>query len=387
MYRKTFIEIDTQALKDNVRTLLATYPTYEYYFGVVKGNAYGHGYDIIPHLEDAGINYFAVSSLEEALEVRQKTQLPILCLQPVHNDEYELCSLKEITVTVTAKDQVTHISQQQFPKNLKVHLKIDSGMNRLGFKDQKEFEEAYAALKTLKKVEVEGIFSHFATSGIFDSYFDIQLQRFKQITKNVPLENFKIRHFGRSLTLPNLGKVDFCNGVRLGLVVYGLQRKPTNNKKGIMNFLRYWKRHFMAQRNGFSVEKLLTSFPELNPVMRLVSEVIEIKDVAAGDKVGYGASFAVNHKAKIAVVAIGYADGFNKRNKNGWVSIGGKRYQMVSEVNMGMLTVLVDDQVKVGDEVELIGKQIHIREVSERVGTTNYETMCALQNTLPRILK
>lgn len=386
MYRQTFIEIDTKALENNVRTLTSSYPTYNYYIGVVKGNAYGHGYGIIPNLESAGINYFAVSSLEEALEVRKRSTLPILCLQPLHTREIQTCSDNSITATISNLDLAKEVAQLDLNKNLKVHIKLDTGFHRLGFREKSELEQAITILKENKNIELEGIYSHFATTGVFDKHWDKQLEKFLELTSGIDLQQFKIIHLGRSLTIINHPKIDFCNGVRLGLVMYGLEQSPSRKTTGLLNKLKLWRRISKAKSQGVSATTTDIYLP-LHTALSLKSEVVELKKIYKSESLGYGASWSAQKGGFVAIVPIGYADGFSKRNKNGFVFINNKRFQIVGEVNMGMLTILVDETVEVGDAVELIGRNITVQEIARRTQTGTYEVMCALQNTLPRILK
>jgi alanine racemase len=385
MYRKTFLEIDTGKLKENIQTLLTNYPDYQYHIGVVKGNAYGHSYDVVPTMLSAGINFFAVSSLEEGIEVRTRTEnTPILCLQPLHLDELETCIEKNVSVTLSSFEYFQKIKDLKFEQSLKIHLKIDSGLNRLGLKVKTEIEEIVKTLKDNPNFELEGIYSHFATTGVFDTHWDLQRNNFEELTKDIDLNLFKIRHLGRSLTLLNHNKIPYCNAVRIGLLMYGYNQSPSKAKVSQVKKLKRLFSDFLKAKpsDTFTDHDL-----QFQPVLSLKSEVVEIKKVEAGDLVGYGASYQVERAGHIAIVPIGYADGFSKRNKGFEVLINHKRYKMVSEVNMGMLTVLVDNTVKVGDAVVLFGEGLPIQEVAKRTQTTIYEVMCALQTSLPRILK
>lgn len=385
MYHKTFLEIETSKIRHNVQTLLTNYPDYKYYIGVVKGNAYGHGYDVVPTMLVAGINFFAVSSLEEALEVRIRTEnTPILCLQPLHLNELTTCVEKNISVTLSSFEYFQKIKDLKFDRPLKIHLKIDSGLNRLGLKIKSEVEEIVRTLKNNPNFELEGIYSHFATTGVFDTHWDLQKNNFEELTKDIDLQLFKIRHLGRSLTLLNHNKISYCNAVRIGLLMYGYNQSPSKAK---VSQVKKFKRFFSDFLKTKPSQTFTDHDLQFHPALSLKSEVVEIKKVEAGDLVGYGASYRVERAGYIAIVPIGYADGFSKRNKGFEVLINQKRFKMVSEVNMGMLTVLVDETVKVGDVVTLFGEGLPIQEVAKRTQTTAYEVMCALQTNLPRILK
>jgi alanine racemase len=247
-----------------------------------------------------------------------------------------------------------------------------------------EIEEIVKTLKDNPNFELEGIYSHFATTGVFDTHWDLQKNNFEELTKDVDLSLFKIRHLGRSLTLLNHNKIPYCNAVRIGLLMYGYNQSPSKAKISQVKKLKRFFSDFLKTKpsSTFTDHDL-----QFQPTLSLKSEVAEIKKVEAGNLVGYGASYRVERPGYIAILPIGYADGFSKRNKGFEVLINHKRYKMVSEVNMGMLTVLVDETVKVGDVVTLFGEGLPIQEVARRTKTTIYEVMCAIQTSLPRILK
>ena len=187
MYRKTYVKIDGEKLKNNIEEIISKYDNYKYYFGVVKGNCYGHGDYSIRYLIDGGVNYLAVSSLEEAISIRKyDKKIPILCLEPISLEFIDVIFENNVTITVENIDYVKELINLK--KNVKVHIKVDSGMNRLGFKDRKELEEVFKLLKEDKNIELEGIYTHLATTGIIDVYYDRQINNFKELTKNIDLK-------------------------------------------------------------------------------------------------------------------------------------------------------------------------------------------------------
>ena len=149
MYRKTYVEVNIDNLKNNVKNIINYYNDYDYYFGVVKGNCYGHGTTyVINELIESGVNYLAVSSLEEALEARQiNKKIPILSLEPIRLEYIDICAKNTITITVHDYNYAKELINKKIDKKLKIHLKIDSGMNRLGFKEKTELNEIYEELK------------------------------------------------------------------------------------------------------------------------------------------------------------------------------------------------------------------------------------------------
>ncbi len=377
MYRKTYVEVDCDNLKYNVSNLIKHYNDYEYYIGVVKGNCYGHGFDTVKCLIESGINYLAVSSIEEALKIREiDKKIPILCLEPIHIDEVDLCIKENITIIIHSYDFYKKI--KKLNKKVKIHLKIDSGMNRLGINDKNQVKEI------VDNIEIEGIFTHFATSGMRDKYWDNQKERFEEITSLIDLSKIKIVHMGRSMTILNHPKIPYCNGVRLGLIMYGYDYLPSkrNNLRGYLSEI---KRKYLNKKRKISETNLERPF-EFKTAFTLKSEIIEIKEVKKGQHIGYGAIYEALEDIKVGIIPIGYADGYSRKNKGGFVLIKGKRYPIIDTINMGMTLVKIDDDVKLYDEVVLIGGGISLYEVANRNETTVYEVMCNINDSIPRVM-
>ena len=386
MYRKTYVEINIDNLKNNVKNMVNYYKDYKYYFGVVKGNCYGHGTTyVINELIDSGINYLAVSNLEEALEARNiNNNIPILILEPIHLEEINICIENNITITVHDYDYAKELLNLKLNNKIKIHLKIDSGMNRLGFKNKKQLNEIYNELKDNNNIEIEGIFTHFATLGINDKDWDIQLDRFKKLTADINLKEIPIVHLAKSAAFLEHPKIDFANGIRLGIAMYGYDPKPVFNTKGIKNKLRKIKRDYLRRKNN--VSETITNIPvELKSAYSMYTEILQIKDVKIGEFVGYGATYRAKENIKVAILAVGYDDGIFRKSKGRFVSINNKRYQIIGDVGMGMIAVKVDNNVKISDRVTLIGDNIPIKEVSKHVGTIIYEVMCNVGKNVPRV--
>ena len=155
---------------------------------------------IVNALKEGGINYFAVSSLEEAMELRKyNIDTPVLILEPIESEYIYDCITNNITITIENFEQIKEINDMKLAYELKIHLKIDTGMNRIGFKDSKELEKTVKVIKENEKLYLEGIYSHFATSGIIDKNWDKQLKNFEALTQNINLSEIPIVHLGRSV--------------------------------------------------------------------------------------------------------------------------------------------------------------------------------------------
>lgn len=386
MYRKTYVEVNIDNLKNNIKNIISYYNNYDYYFGVVKGNCYGHGTTyVINELIESGVNYLAVSSLEEALEARQiNKKIPILSLEPIRLEYIDICIKNNITITIHDYNYAKELLNKEIDKKIKIHLKVDSGMNRIGFKDKNELKEIYEELKSKENIEIEGIFTHFATLGINDKEWDNQLEKFKEITSEINLKEIPIVHLSKSAAFINHPKIDFSNGIRLGIAMYGYDSTPKYNTKGLKNKLRALKRKINKKRNNIS--ETITELPiELKPAFKMFTEVIQVKKVKKGEFVGYGAGYRAQEDETIAILPSGYDDGLFRKSKGRYISINNKRYHLVGDIAMGMIAAKVDNTVKMYDKVTLIGDEIPIKEIARHNETIVYEIMCNIGKQIPRV--
>ena len=385
MYRKTYLEVDCEKLKNNIKNIKSNYPNYEYYFGVVKANAYGHGGYIINSLIEGGVNYLAVSSLEEALKLREyNREIPILILEPIHIEYLDKCMKYNITITISNMEYFNELVTLELPKQLKVHIKLDTGMSRLGIQTQQELKEIVEKLDSNTNLFLEGIYTHFATSGINDKHWDNQLSKFKEITKSIDLSAIPIVHMGRSLTLVNHEKIPFCNGIRLGIVMYGMSQSmpaPTGFRALLRNF-----------RNNLNKKKLqisptsTTNNLDLQTAITLYSEVIDIRKIHANDFVGYGALYTAPKDEIIATIPVGYADGIPSNLKH--VVINNKIYNVVGSTCMDMICVSVDESVKLYDKVTVLGgSKLPIKTIANECGIRTYTLFTNIRNRVPRLYK
>lgn len=374
MYRKTFALIDCDILKNNIKDIVSKYE-YKYYIGVVKANAYGHGDYSINSLIEGGINYLAASSLEECLSIRKRNNsIPILCLEPINHEYLNLCESNNITITIPDMDYFNELDKNL---KLKAHIKIDNGMNRLGFKDKNEVKTVVDSLND-SSIKIEGIYTHFATSGMWDKHFDDGLANFKEITSLIDLSKIPIVHLGRSLTLVQHEMPSFVNGVRLGIVMFGFAQKM-NEPTG----LRLMKRKHYLKKNGISPVKL-TNDLNLNTAFSLHSEIMCIKDVKKGEYVGYGAKYVTDKDIKIGIMPIGFADGLLKQNEGLTVKINDKEYPIIGEIGMDMTTVIIDDSINLHDEVIIYD---NISKRTKELGISAYGLFTSVTNRVPRVYK
>lgn len=318
--------------------------------GVIKADAYGHGaFEVAQVLEKENISYLAVACLEEAIFLRKKgIKSPILILGHVSAKEIKECHFNNIAFTICSLEWLKELS---VTKHTKLHIKIDTGMNRIGLKNIKEIKEAINIINKNHLLELEGIFTHYATADSNDEYYIKQRDQFKKILSEINFP-FKYIHTSNSAAINNY-KEDFTNAVRPGIILYGIS--PCNN----MNF-------------------------EIKPVLSLYSKVILIKYLSKGEKVGYGISYAAKKRVRIATVSIGYGDGWLRRNEKQRVAINNKFYNIIGHICMDMMMIQVDEKVKVGDMVELIGENISANEIANNTKTNSYEIITILNKRINR---
>jgi len=353
MYRNTYAEINLKNIENNVRKIIKNYCDYKYYFGVVKADCYAHDdLKTVKSIIDGGCNYLCVATLDEAIQIRKELkQIPILCLGVIDKKYLEICKKENITATIPSLQYIKDLEEIDV-QNLKVHFKINTGMNRLGIKEKEELRQVYQIAKN-KNIEVEGIYTHIYEANNKEKY-EKQIQNFEDITQMIPLEEIKIVHISASEAIANYDKPQKVNGCRLGIIMYGFTHKKELG---------------------------------LQSTFKLKSEVIQINNLNQGETVGYNATYTAKEKEKIAVVPIGYADGIIRKNTGRTVFIKDKEYEIVGNVCMDMLFVKVDESVKVHDEVEVLKDIEHIENVSKHLDTIPYEVLCSIGKRVPRIYK
>lgn len=364
--RPTHALINLVALRQNYRALkhlAGDRPI----MAVVKANAYGHGLiETARTLVEEGVSYFGVGFLEEGIELRRAgIRLPILALggavgyQAVHFLEYDI----DLTISSLAIANKVAEEVKYFGNKARVHLKIDTGMGRIGvnWKNAQEFIEK--ALQ-IPELDIVGVYSHFATADEADPNFtNEQIQRFNGVIRSINSRNHHIQYFH----LANSGGLfqhpdSLLNMARLGISLYGCQ--PAEETKVPIR---------------------------LEPVMSLVSEVVYVKRVPKGTPISYGCTWKAPKETTIATVPIGYGDGYSRALSNcGEVLIRGKRFPVVGTVCMDQIMVdCGDNRIEVGDPVTLIGSQgkerITAEEISRLLNTIPYEVTTQINTRVPRV--
>ena len=369
---RTWAEISLPNLEHNYRALRQTLPEGCRFLGVVKANAYGHGaVPVARRLEALGADYLAVATLDEAVELRENgVCAPILILGYVPPQYAGELLEYGITQTVGEEETARALSQAAVRAGngaLKIHVKLDTGMSRLGFlcseARQAQSVEAIARVCALPGLEAEGIFTHFANADADADYTALQLRRFRDTVDKLSAKScrFKIRHCAASAAVLNYPHTHL-DMVRPGIALYGHDPDPGCKRPGA---------------------------PELRPVMTLKTRVAALRELSTGTAVGYGCTHTLARDSQVAVLPIGYADGLSRLLSNrGELLVRGRRVPILGRVCMDlcMADVTGVPNVQVGDEVVVFGPELPLEEKTEQAGTIQHELLCAVSRRVPRVV-
>lgn len=352
MSRPVLAQLNLQALKDNLQIVRRAAPDARVW-SVVKANAYGHGIDRIWSALSA-TDGFALLNLEEAILLRERGwKGPILLLEGFfHADDLPLLDKYRLTTSVHSNWQIKAIQDAKLHAPLDIYLKVNSGMNRLGFQPER-VHTVWQQLRALKNVGEMTLMAHFADAEKPDGIADAMV-RIEQAAEGLDCPR-SLSNSAATLWHPEA----HYNWVRPGIVLYGAS--PSGQWQDIAN-------------SG------------LKPVMTLRSEIIGVQTLKVGDAVGYGSRYRATGEQRIGIVAGGYADGYPRIAPTGTpVLVDGVRTGTVGTVSMDMLAVDLTPcpQAGIGSPVELWGNEIKIDDVAAAAGTVGYELMCALAPRVP----
>jgi len=371
---KSNVIVDLSNIGHNARVITNTYKDYKYYMAVLKGNAYGHGMKVVNKIIENGFNYIAVFSIKEALEIREYNKnIPILLLCPILIEDLDIAKKNNLTITVHDINYLKELVKHDY--KLKVHLKLDTGMNRLGFKDKAEVVYAVNSIKESNYI-LEGIYSHFSTIGLFDPYYDRQVRKFIELTSLLDLNEIPMIHFSSSVILLTHKKLECVNTLRCGLLLYGYNVCPFISNKGLKNKLRNIRNKYYQRK--YKLSKLNTNVNiDVKPSMKFTTRILQIKNVRMGETIGYG-PYQAKENMKIAILPIGYSNGIGKGKR--YVLINGNKYYSVGEIAMNMMAVAIDDRVSINDEVLVLGENLTLGQVSEFNNASLSETLINIGN-------
>ena len=367
-YNRIYARINMDHLRYNIQKMQSLVKPDMKTMVIIKADAYGHGScEIAKRILDLS-DYFGVATIDEGVELRNAgIKKPILNIGHTAQADFETALAHDITLAVYDVEQCRILSEMacREGKKAKVHIKVDTGMGRIGFPATAEGVQEASKLKDLAGLDIEGIFTHYAKADETDKqYAHLQKERFLSFIHGLEDCGMKIRlkHIDNSAGTMELQDNEF-DMVRLGIVTYGLY--PSDE-----------------------VDKSIV----IKPVMSLIAHVAHIKTLPAGVGVGYGWTYTTTRETKVATITVGYADGYPRAQSNkGRVLIHGQYADIIGRVCMDQIMVDVTHipDVRLEDEVVLIGEDggnvITVEEVAEPAASFNYELVCNVARRVPRV--
>jgi len=360
--RDTYAEINLMSIRRNIRYIKQQLPIKTELMAVVKANGYGHGaVEVARAALQAGADSLAVAYLSEAIELRNSgLSVPILVLTPIAPEEAIRAARRNLMMTVPSAAWLKEVrAMSSGLVKLKLHIKLDTGLGRIGIREREEWEELAPMLQAAD-IRVEGVYTHFATAGRQDShYMKEQLARFYEMKGWIAASGIKVGRYhcagsSAALRFPELA----MDMVRIGAAMYGF------------------------------TPQLLSGKLSLEQALSLHSRLVHVKKVEEGASIGYDLDYHSPHEEWIGTVPIGYADGWNQSLRHMEVLIGGERAPIVGKICMDQLMIRLPGYLPVGTQVTLIGQQgseyISCSELAVCLGGAAQEVSTLLSSRVPR---
>ena len=365
---RCWAEINLAAFERNLKGIQAAIPKKMRYLAVVKADAYGHGMpQIVSRLMQSGVDAFAVANVKEASDIRHMgTGWPILILSPVLPEEAIELIENDLTATISTSDEARWLSElsKANKSRLKVHLKVDTGMGRLGVWHTQAIQ-LLQTIQSLPNLILQGIYTHFSSADYDAQFTNLQRDRLLEVLKSVPTRGLLI-HADNSSSLQSLNGSNPFNAVRVGLLQFGILPYP----KSALGHVR------------------------VEPVLNFYTRVGLIKKLPKQTDISYGRTYQLKRDSRIAVLTAGYGDGIPLSLSNkGAVLINGNRCPIIGRVTMDQTIVDVTDikEVAAGDVAIIIGKSltqsISLNEFSQCAGSHAWESLCSITKRVTRIYK
>lgn len=367
-FRATWVEINLGAIAHNLQEIKRKVAPAEI-MAVIKADAYGHGLKEVARVAlENNARYLGVSTVEEGVQLRKQTTTPILVFGGFFENQIKACLEHDLELTLFDFERAGALSKQAQASgnSAKVHIKVDTGMTRVGVHWQESLDFT-RRVSELRYVKIVGIYTHFASADAKDkSFAKTQLQRFQKVLTELEMRNIQIplKHTANSGAILDLPE-SYFDMVRPGVSIYGYY--PSFEATESIN---------------------------LQPAMSFKSQVVAVKQVESGTKISYDSTYETVKQTKIVTVPVGYADGYNRLLSNqGEVLIRGKRYPVVGQVCMDfiMVDIGLENDIQTGDEVVLLGcqgdEEISIYEICEKLNTIPYEFTCMISSRVPRVYK
>ncbi|WP_458784463.1 alanine racemase [Vallitalea sediminicola] len=370
MYKRVYARIDLDAIIHNITNVKNRISSNSILMPVVKADGYGHGaVPISKELIHCGIDRFAVATIEEGINLRKSgidKKILILGYTPIDlADKLVEYDLIQTVYNYTAAKNISDIASE-YGKKSSIHIKLDTGMGRIGFVPNDESLSIIKKIYNLPNIKIEGVYTHLSKADELDKTFaNNQLEIYKRFVGKLESNGIyiPIKHVANSAGIIDLDNTHL-DLVRLGISLYGL----------------------------YPSDEVIKDNVKLQPVLSLISHIIHIKEVEEGTPIGYGGTYITKRKSKIATIPVGYGDGYDRLlSSKGRVLIGGQFAPILGRICMDQFMVDITDIPNVEDlaEVILIGKQGHNEitadDIAKIKGTINYEVVCQLGKRIPRV--
>lgn len=368
-YMRVYAQIDLDAIRHNITQVRKKVGNDTGIMLVIKADGYGHGSVAVAQALQEQVEAFCVATIEEGILLRNRgITKTILILGYTAKEQYPQLMQYDLSQTVFEYDMAKAISKLAVAMNKvgKIHIAVETGMNRIGFYDDEQSIDVIQKISELPMIAMEGIFTHFACADEKDKTSAYrQIQRYQTFVEQLEQKGITIpiKHMANSAAIMDLDCATF-NMVRSGIITYGL----------------------------YPSEEVKKEVLQLKPAMELKSHIVYMKTVKAGEGVSYGSTYVTEKETKIATVSIGYADGYPRAASSvGRVLVRGNYANIVGRVCMDQLMIDVShiDDVEEGDIVTLVGKdgenRITSEEVANHMNTINYEFICGLGRRVPRV--
>ena len=366
-YRPTWAEIDLAAFDRNLAAIRKDLPERTRVIALLKANAYGHGaVELARRCTPDKVAMIGVALLEEALQLREAgISMPILVLGALSGTQVRIALEHDVTMGVPGPESLELIADVAKARDVHVHLKLDSGMGRMGVIET-ELPRVVELLRAAPRLHIDALYTHFANaSDPNDPFTEYQLARFNTLVETLREAGITAPQHHAANSAATVRGITPGDYVRAGIALYGAQpldeQPPTANRQ-----------------------------PPTEPLMRWRTAIARLKELPPGHAVGYGTTFVTKRPSLIATLPVGYADGYNRRLSNrGEVLVRGKRAPVVGRVSMDLTTIDVTevDGVGVGDEVVLLGDGITAEELAAKLDTISYEVFCNVGARVPRVYR
>lgn len=359
-FRDTWIEVNLDHIYENVAMMKKQISDDVKLFAVVKADAYGHGAEQVAKTAvEAGADYLAVAFLDEALSLRHKgITVPILVLGAIGPENAAIAAENNVTVTVFQEAWIQlAVLGLTASSPLKVHIKCDTGMGRIGVRTKQELNYIEKQLRQSDKFDLEGIYTHFATADELDiNYYEKQFAKFDSMLNSLE-QRPRLVHAANSAASLRFPKAYF-NAVRMGISMYGLS--PSQEMKELLPY-------------------------PLKEAMALKTKIVHVKRMEPNESVSYGATYKTSEEEWIATLPVGYADGWIRKLQGQDVLVQEKKAEIVGRICMDQCMIRIPEPYPIGTEVILFGEGIPVDEIAVKLDTINYEVICMLSSRIPRV--